>query len=52
MYYNTTYNDGSSWTEVTTDMNDSLYRQAIHYSKDLIYFINGNVISYVDDSTP
>lgn len=52
MYYNTTYDDGSSWTEVTTWMNDSNYRQVIHYSKDLLYFINGNVISYVDDATP
>lgn len=58
MYYRPTYTDGAAWVDgantvlVTTNLNQSPYRQVIHYSSKLIYFTNGKKIGYIDSSTP
>lgn len=50
MVYNVIFNDSSAWT--TVSINESLYRQVIHYSKTFIYFTNWNTIGQVDIDTP
>lgn len=57
MYYRTTFTDGLAWDVTNTfqvgspDIQRSEYRQVIRYSNKLVFFTNGNFISYVNKDT-